>query len=59
MPQGQGVILTIYRHTKAALYTRHNGGFHHKICLGSFGTHSLQCSGLLQDPRSCGTNDGR
>ena len=58
-PRDGNFILTVYRHIKAALYTRHNGGLHHKIRLGSFRTHSLQCPGLLQDPRSCSTNDGR
>jgi len=46
------------RHITAALYTWDNGGLHHKIRLGSFGSHSLQCPSLLQDPGSCCANYG-
>lgn len=33
-------------------------GFHHKICLGRTGSHSLQCSSVLQDSWCISGNDG-
>lgn len=48
-----------YRHITAAFHPRYHGGFYHQICMGSFGSCSLQCSCILQNPWSYRPNNGR
>lgn len=48
-----------YRYSAAAFHTRRHGGLYNQICMGRFGSNSLQCTRLLQDPRSYRSNNGR